>query len=58
MELQNKSLTERIIAAAIRIHNELGPGFLEAVYEEALAIELAAAGIFIPGFLVSRLNHA
>ncbi len=45
MELQNKDLTERIIAAAIRVHKELGPGFLEAAYEEALAIELAAAGI-------------
>src|SRR4029077_10950711 len=45
MELQNKHLTERIIAAAIRVHKELGPGFLEAMYEEALAIELAAAGI-------------
>lgn len=45
MELQNKDLTARIIAAAIRVHKELGPGFLEAAYEEALAIEIAAAGI-------------
>jgi GxxExxY protein len=45
MELENKHLTEQIIAAAIRVHKELGPGFLEAMYEEALAIELAAAGI-------------
>ncbi len=45
MELQNKDLTERIISAAIRVHKELGPGFLEAMYEEALAIELAAAGL-------------
>jgi GxxExxY protein len=45
MELQNKHLTERIIAAAIRVHQELGPGFLEAMYEEALAIELAAGGL-------------
>ena len=45
MQLQNKHLTERIIAAAIRVHIELGPGFLEAMYEEALAIELAAAAI-------------
>jgi GxxExxY protein len=45
METQNKALTDRIIAAAIRVHKELGPGFLEAMYEEALAIELAAAGI-------------
>jgi GxxExxY protein len=45
MELQNKHFTERIIGAAIRVHRALGPGFLEAIYEEALAIEFAAAGI-------------
>ena len=45
MELQNKALTDRIIAAATRVHRELGPGFLEGMYEEALAIELTAAGI-------------
>ena len=45
MKLQNKALTDRIIAAAIRVHRELGPGFLEGMYEEALAIEFAAASI-------------
>jgi GxxExxY protein len=45
MEIQNKVLTERIISAAIRVQKELGPGFLEAMYDEALAIEFAAAGI-------------
>jgi len=44
-ELGNGELTDHIIAAAIRVHKELGPGFLEIMYEEALAIELAAAGI-------------
>jgi len=46
MEIQNKALTDRIIGAAIRVHKELGPGFLEAMYEEALAIELAAVNVY------------
>ena len=45
IELGNTELTDRIIAAGIRIHKELGPGFLEIMYEEALAIELTTAGI-------------
>ena len=44
-DLGNRQLTERIIAAAIRVHKELGPGFLETMYEEALAIELTEAGL-------------
>src|SRR6266700_3791013 len=44
-ELGNTDLTNRIIAAAISVHKDLGPGFLEIMYEEALAIELAAAGM-------------
>lgn len=34
------ALTERIIGCAYRVHNALGPGFLERVYENALKIEL------------------
>ncbi len=45
MELGNTELTDHIIAFAIRVHKELGPGFLEIMYEEALSIELAAAGL-------------
>jgi len=32
-------LTERIIGCAIDVHRALGPGLLEATYEEALCIE-------------------
>lgn len=38
-------LTERIIGCAIEVHKTLGPGLLEAMYEEALCIELADAGL-------------
>jgi len=38
--LNHHELTERIIGAAIEVHRHLGPGFLEAIYEEALSVEL------------------
>ena len=38
-------VTGRIIGAAIAVHNELGPGFQEVVYQRALAIEFQAAGV-------------
>jgi len=43
--MKNEELTGRIIAAAINVHKSLGPGFLEAIYEEALSIEFDALGI-------------
>lgn len=33
-------LTEQIIAAAIQVHKELGPGLLESICEECLYVEL------------------
>jgi GxxExxY protein len=38
-------LTYRIIGAAMAVHNEIGPGYKEEVYERALAVRLDEAGI-------------
>src|SRR5882762_5755614 len=44
-DLRNSEITNSIIAAAIRVHRALGPGFLESVYEEALTVEFALCGL-------------
>jgi GxxExxY protein len=44
-ELEHDELTERIIGAAIEVHRVLGPGLLESIYEQALAVELALRGL-------------
>ncbi len=38
-------LTENIIGAAFEVHKELGPGFLEYVYESALCYELESRNL-------------
>ena len=38
-------LTERIIGSAMIVHKTLGPGFIESVYENALAIQFEKDGL-------------
>jgi len=46
MDIQEiNTLTDKIIGCAIKVHKTLGPGFLESVYQAALAYELSKAGI-------------
>lgn len=42
-QLVHVDLTGKILACCIHVHRELGPGFLEKVYEEAVCIELTKA---------------
>ena len=44
-ELIQKEEVYDIVGAAIEVHRILGPGFLEAVYQEAMEIELSAREI-------------
>ena len=39
------AIAHRVIGAAIEVHKALGPGYLESVYEEAIAVELEERGI-------------
>ena len=43
--LDDDGISQRIIGAAIAVHKQLGPGFLETIYEEALAIEFNVLGV-------------
>lgn len=45
--MEDNDLTHTIIGAAYTVHNTLGQGFLESVYENALRIELVNVGISV-----------
>ena len=45
MDIIYKKESYLIIGACMEVHRVLGPGFLEAIYQEALAIEFKRKGI-------------
>jgi GxxExxY protein len=45
MELIHKAESYKIIGICMEVHNNLGPGFLEIVYRDAIEYELKNAGI-------------
>lgn len=56
-ELGNRELSGRVIEAAIAVHTALGPGFIESVYEKALAVELAARSVRFEQQKVIKVLH-
>jgi GxxExxY protein len=43
--LKHSEPTERVLGVFYDVYNELGHGFLESVYEEAMAVALGQAGL-------------
>jgi GxxExxY protein len=46
--MKHEQLTGKIIEVFYEVYNELGHGFLESVYENAMRLALTEAGLFVP----------
>jgi len=46
-EIVHKDLSYKIVEACYEVHNFLGPGFSENIYDEAMSRELASRGIYV-----------
>lgn len=44
-EYLHKQLTEQVILCAYQVHNQLGTGFLEKVYQNALAVQMRECNV-------------
>lgn len=42
---KHEDITRRIIGCAMRVHSNMGPGFMEVIYQRALAIEFQQEGL-------------
>ncbi len=47
MDEKLNELSKQVIGASIRVHQELGPGLLESVYQRCLVIELQSIGLAV-----------
>jgi len=50
-------LTDKIIELAIKVHKELGPGFIERIYEKALSYEFKKANIGFVNQAIIRVRY-
>jgi GxxExxY protein len=56
-EILFKELSYAVIGAAMEVHRILGPGFLEAVYQAALAHEFSLRGITFEQYLKLPVSY-
>jgi GxxExxY protein len=56
-DIPENAITERIIKCAIEVHRQLGPGLLEGVYEEALAIECELDGLRVARQVIIPIDY-
>ena len=52
-----EELSKRVIGAAIQVHKELGPGFLESILEESLKVELSTNGLHFDNQKEIRIEY-
>jgi GxxExxY protein len=55
--MEHGELTEKIIGCAMKVQRTLGPGFLESVYQKALAHELRKAGLRVECEKLIRVTY-
>jgi len=44
-EYKHSEITQKIIGCAMKVHNALGNGFQEVIYQRALALEMGKNGL-------------
>ena len=57
MDARIEEASNKVIGAAIEVHQHLGPVYLESVYEEALAVEMTLRGIPFARQVVFALDY-
>ncbi len=55
--MRHNELSSKIIAAAIEVHRELGPGLLESIYEQCLVQELRDRGLHVEQQVVVPVHY-
>ena len=57
IEKMEYDLAGQVIRLSMRVHSGLGPGFLESVYQNALAHELRRAGLAVETEVRLKVNY-